>query len=92
MQGNSISLSNLFDGWDGYQMSIIHALQPLTREQLIWRPAPQLRSVGELASHIAFGRVGWFDRMPAPGSSELEQKVEELGNSFGHLTLPPLAE
>ena len=80
MQENSISLSNLFDGWDGYQMSIIHALQPLAREQLIWRPAPKLRSVGELAGHIAFARVRWFARMPAPGSLQLRQKVEEVGS------------
>lgn len=35
----SIALSKLFDGWDGYQTSILHAIQPLTQDQLTWRPA-----------------------------------------------------
>jgi uncharacterized damage-inducible protein DinB len=72
-------LSKIFTGWDGYNTSIVHAIQPLTIDQLVWRPAPRLRSVGEQASHIALGRVGWFARMPAPGSLELRQKVERLG-------------
>ncbi len=80
MSENSISLSNIFEGWDGHQTSIVHAIQPLTYEQLIWRPAPKLRSVGELASHIALGRVDWFARMPAPGSLELLQMTERLGS------------
>ncbi len=76
----STALSELFDGWDGYQTSILHAIQPLTQDQLTWRPAPKLRSAGELASHIAFGRVGWFARMQAPGSLELKKKAESLGS------------
>lgn len=80
MRENPVSLSSLFDGWEGYQTSIVHALQPLGREQITWRPASGLRSVGEVAGHIAFARVHWFARMPAPGSMELRQKVEELGS------------
>jgi hypothetical protein len=80
MTENSIALSTIFDGWDGYQTSIVHSIQPLSRQQLIWRPAPELRSVGEVASHIALGRVDWFARMPAPGSLDLEQQAAELGS------------
>ncbi len=79
MSESSTSLSKIFDGWDGYQTSILHAIQPLTHDQLIWRPNPKSRSVGELASHIALGRIGWFARMPAPGSLELKLKAEESG-------------
>jgi uncharacterized damage-inducible protein DinB len=68
MNQNSVKLADIFQGWDGYQTSIVHAIAPLTREQLLWRPAEHLRSVGEVASHIAIGRVNWFERMPAPGS------------------------
>ena len=73
------SLAVLWDGWDGYQTSIMHAIEPLTQDQLVWRPQPNLRSVGEVAAHIAFGRIGWFARMPAPGSVELAQEAAALG-------------
>jgi uncharacterized damage-inducible protein DinB len=66
-----LSLKFIYDGWDGYQTSLDNAIAPLSAEQLAWRPKPQLRSVGEIAIHISFGRVGWFYNMKAPGSAEL---------------------
>ncbi len=80
MPDTPIPLLKIFDGWQGYNTSIIHSIQPLTREQLIWRSAPNLRSVGELAGHIAFGRVGWFSRLKAPGSLDLFQKAMAIGD------------
>ena len=79
MTEGSISLSKIFDGWDGLQTSILHAVQPLTPEQLAWRAAPNLRSVGEVVSHIALGRVDWFERMQAPGSAALAARIAALG-------------
>jgi uncharacterized damage-inducible protein DinB len=79
MIGNNPSLAAIFDGWDGYHTSIVHAIEPLTVEQLRWRPKPKLRSVGEVASHIAFGRISWFARMPAPGSAVLEARAAAFG-------------
>ena len=52
-----ISLKTVYDGWDGYQTSLVRAIAPRSREQLLWRPAPHMRSVGEVAEHIASGRV-----------------------------------
>jgi uncharacterized damage-inducible protein DinB len=69
------SLVTVYDGWDGYQISLIHAIAPRSREQLAYRPAPHLRSVGEIASHISLGRIGWFQRMGAPGSAALASQV-----------------
>lgn len=69
------SLTSVYEGWDGYQRSLMSAVRPLTREQLVWRPATHLRSVGELARHIALGRVDWFLRMDAPGSHELASQI-----------------
>ena len=80
MSQNSVKLAKIFDGWDGYQTSILHAISPLTKEQLLWRPVAGFRSVGELASHIAIGRLDWFRRMPAPGSLELAEKAAKLGS------------
>jgi uncharacterized damage-inducible protein DinB len=67
----SESLSKVFEGWDGYQTSLVHAIAPLTSEQLAFRPAPKMRSAGEIAIHIALGRIDWFSKMGAPGSAEL---------------------
>ena len=75
MGTQAMSLSQLFDGWQGHQRSLVDTIRPLTREQLAWRPAPQLRSVGELAGHISQGRIDWFARMQAPRSAELASQT-----------------
>jgi uncharacterized damage-inducible protein DinB len=69
------SLADVFAGWADYQTSLVHAIRPLTPEQLAFRPAAYLRSVGELAAHISFGRFQWFERMGAPGSAALAREV-----------------
>ena len=68
-------LAQVFKGWDGYQTSLLHAVQPLTGEQLCWRPGPDRRSLGELIRHISLGRINWFSRMGAPGVDEIAQSV-----------------
>ncbi len=60
MKEGDYSLAAIFEGWDGYQTSLLHAIQPLTRSQLEWRPGKKLRSIGETAGHIALGRIDWF--------------------------------
>ena len=59
MKSQVHSLMSVFKGWDGYQTSLVQAIAPRSREQLIWRPAPHLRSAGEIARHISAGRVDW---------------------------------
>jgi uncharacterized damage-inducible protein DinB len=78
MSQDAISLAAIFDGWDGYHTSILHALEPLTPEQLAWRPVEHERSVGETVGHIALGRIGWFSRMEAPLSLELLKESEGM--------------
>jgi uncharacterized damage-inducible protein DinB len=70
------SLSLIYDGWQGYNQSLVNALQPLTPDQLGWRPADHLNSLGETARHISLGRVIWFSRMEAPGSAELVAQID----------------
>jgi uncharacterized damage-inducible protein DinB len=70
-----IKLVRIFDGWDGYQTSLLHATAPLTKEQLSWRPAEGRRSLGELARHICMGRVTWLSRMGAPGIDAVAERV-----------------
>ena len=61
----------IFEGWDGYQLSLVRAVEPLSREQLAFRPAPHLRAAGQLVAHIIVARVAWFELIGAPGATEL---------------------
>ena len=70
-------LGDLFSGWDGYQVSLLHAVAPLTPEQLGWRPAPHVRSLGELIRHLALGRITWLSRIAAPGIEDAVRQVSE---------------
>jgi uncharacterized damage-inducible protein DinB len=71
------SLITVYDGWEGYNTSLVHAVEPLTPAQLAWRPAPNLRSVGEVVRHISLGRVTWFTRMGAPGSAQINNQIKQ---------------
>lgn len=76
MTQNMQSLADIYEGWNGHQTSLVHAIAPLTPEQLRWRPVAHLSSVGELARHISLGRITWFARMDAPGSAELVAQID----------------
>lgn len=69
------SLAFLFEGWDGYQTSLVRAITPLTAAQLEWRPAEGRRSIGELVRHIALGRITWFSRVGVPGIEQAGRQV-----------------
>ena len=75
MSAEPMPLSKIFEGWEGYQRSLVNAVRPLTAEQLAWRPAPHLRSVGELVGHIGEGRFVVFARMQAPRDAELASQT-----------------
>ena len=65
----------IYKGWDDHQISLVRALAPRSRDQLVWRPAPHLRSVGEIAGHIIAGRVNWCHRVLGAGSAEFASQV-----------------
>jgi len=69
------TLGAIFDGWNGYQTSLLHAIEPLTTEQLHWRPAPRHRSLGEVIRHLSLGRITWLARMSAPGIEDICRRV-----------------
>lgn len=77
MTNTHILLNSIFDGWNGYQKSIVNAVAPLTQNQLAWRPADNFNTVGELIRHISLGRVTWCLRMDAPGSAEIASQIYE---------------
>jgi uncharacterized damage-inducible protein DinB len=70
-------LAEVFDGWNGYQTSLVNAVSPLSREQLVWQPKSNLRSIGYMTRHISLGRITWFARMGAPGSDELVNRIDQ---------------
>lgn len=76
MPQQEMSLMQIYEGWEGHQTSLVHAIASLTPEQLRWRPAENLHSVGELARHISLGRLVWFLRMNAPGSASLAETID----------------
>jgi uncharacterized damage-inducible protein DinB len=51
---------SIFEGWYDYQINLAKALEPLDLDQLALRAAPNLRSVGEIATHIIGARARWF--------------------------------
>ncbi len=53
----AIAEARVFDSWFDYQAALTRAIAPLTAEQLQHRPFPTLRTAGELAEHIVFGRA-----------------------------------
>ena len=75
MDNQDISLQAVYAGWDGYNQSIINAIKELSPEQLAWRPAENLFSIGEMVRHISLGRITWFLRMDAPGSAEIANRI-----------------
>jgi uncharacterized damage-inducible protein DinB len=83
MTAEALSLSSVFEGWDSHHTSLVNAIAPLTATLLAYRPAPHLRPVGEIANHIAKGRVGWFARMGAPGAAELLKEAEAWDEQDG---------
>lgn len=75
-------LTYVYEGWDGFHRSIVNAIAPLTPDQLAFRAAKDMRSVGEVAWHIADGRIDWFKRLDAPGSKELEAQQQPRTEPF----------
>jgi hypothetical protein len=52
-----IAEERVFDSWVDYQEALKRAIKPLTQEQLRKRLLPRLRTPGEIAEHIVFGRA-----------------------------------
>jgi uncharacterized damage-inducible protein DinB len=75
MTKEASSLMTVYEGWDGHQVALVRAVSPLSPEQLAWRAAPHLRSVGELAAHIVTGRISWIHDILGVESPEVTQWV-----------------
>jgi uncharacterized damage-inducible protein DinB len=59
--------------WEQYQGLLIKALALLSSEQLALRAAPNLRSIGEIATHVVGARARWLHRFLGEGGDELAE-------------------
>lgn len=60
MNEHTFPLAPFYKGWDSYQQHLIHALTPLSPEELALRAAPHLRSIGIIVTHIIGARARWL--------------------------------
>src|SRR2546427_7116393 len=67
------TLATFYKGWEDYQDLLAKAIAPLSAEQLALRAAPNLRSIGEIATHIVRTRAGWFYNAIGEGSADIAQ-------------------
>ncbi|QBD74701.1 DUF664 domain-containing protein [Ktedonosporobacter rubrisoli] len=94
MAEDNFTLTTFYSFWKVYQEHIKTALAPLTASQLEVRPAPHLRSIGELVLHIVACRAYWFtDFMGEDGDEGMKKYANwnEAALSLGS-PLPSVAE
>ena len=61
----TISLADVYAGWDDFNKKLAEALAPLSDEQLDLRVAPGQRSAREIISHLVRVRASWFELLGA---------------------------
>ena len=67
----AIAEARAFESWQDYQEALKGAIAPLTQEQLQRRLIPGLRTPGEIAEHIVFGRALHLYRTLGEEAAEL---------------------
>jgi uncharacterized damage-inducible protein DinB len=71
MTEQTFPLAPFYKGWDSYQHHLVHALAPLSSEQLALRAAPHLRTIGIIATHIVGARARWLHSVLREGDENL---------------------
>lgn len=67
----TVAEARAFESWQDYQEALKRAIAPLTEEELQQRPIPGLRTPGEIAEHIVFGRALHLHRTLGESAAEL---------------------
>lgn len=70
--GGDATLAAFAREWGTYQDGLVRAIEPLSMEQLALRLAPQLRTIGQLATHIPATRAGWMTGVLGIGAGQLD--------------------
>lgn len=71
MSDETITLKQIYAGWDVYANYLVEAVAPLTPEQLELRPAANLRNVYDIVNHIIGARARWFSRLLGEGGATM---------------------
>lgn len=61
----------MLEGWQEYQKQLVNTLRPLTAEQLALHASSDLRSAGEIATHLVACRADWFHGVLKEGDDEM---------------------
>lgn len=80
----ALAEARVYDSWHDYQEALKRAIAPLTIEQLQRRLLPALRTPGEIAEHIVFGRALHLYRTLGEEAAELRPLV-----SWDDENMPP---
>jgi uncharacterized damage-inducible protein DinB len=94
MAEDNFTVTTFYSSWKAYQEHISRALTPLTNEQLTLRPAPHLRSIGEIIFHIVACRAYWFTQFLGEAGDEQMQVYtnwNEAALTIG-ASVPPSSE
>jgi hypothetical protein len=67
----SLAEARAFESWQDYQEALKRAIAPLTEEHMQRRLLPGLRTPGEIAEHIVFGRALHLHRALGEAAAEL---------------------
>jgi hypothetical protein len=67
----ALAEARAFESWYDYQDALKRAIAPLTPEQLRRQILPGLRTPGDIAEHIVFGRALHLHRTLGEGTAEL---------------------
>jgi uncharacterized damage-inducible protein DinB len=70
MTEHALPLTTVYQGWDGFQRSLLAAVAPLTPEQLALSVAPNHWPIGMLVQHILNDRIWWFHLWMGEASPE----------------------
>jgi hypothetical protein len=84
MQRAAIAEARAFESWQDYQEALKRAIAPLTEEQLRRQLIPGLRTPGEIAEHIVFGRALHLHRTLGEEVAELTPLIR-----WGNADDPP---
>jgi uncharacterized damage-inducible protein DinB len=61
----TVTLADVYAGWDDFNKKLVEALAPLSEEQLDLRVAPSQRSAREIILHLVRARASWFELLGA---------------------------
>jgi uncharacterized damage-inducible protein DinB len=64
-----LTLAPFYKGWKAGNGQLVSAIRPLTREQLLLRPAPDIGAIWQIVAHMAGARAWWFSNI---GETEAE--------------------